>query len=127
MEPSRLPPLLAMIDDPYRAATSERTTWQSEAERHSEHEPSRWRRTLGIGLGAIAAVAAIGAGVVYFLQSRHYESTDDAFVDGYMTQIAPRIAGPVVALEFSDNQHVSQGQTLVLIDPHDYQVKLDQA
>jgi membrane fusion protein, multidrug efflux system len=127
MEPSRLLPLLAMMDDPYRAATSERTTWQSEAERHSEHEPSRWRRTLGIGLGAIAAVAAIGAGVVYFLQSRHYESTDDAFVDGYMTQIAPRIAGPVVALEFSDNQHVTQGQTLVLIDPHDYQVKLDQA
>jgi membrane fusion protein (multidrug efflux system) len=127
MEPSRLLPLLADMDDAHHVLTSERSTWQSDAERHSEHGPSHWRRTLGIALATIIALAVISAGVAYWLQSRNYESTDDAFVDGYMTQISPRVAGPVVALKFSDNQHVTQGQTLVLIDPHDFQVKLDQA
>jgi membrane fusion protein, multidrug efflux system len=114
------------MDDPQHIA-SEGTTRQSDAERPSEYEPSRWRRALGIAIGAIVGLTAIGAGVVYWLQSRNYESTNDAFVDGYMMQMAPRVAGPVVALEFSDNQHVTRGQTLVLIDRHDYQVKLDQA
>src|SRR5689334_2609795 len=117
MEPSRLLPLLAMMDDPHRASASERTTWQSDAERSSEHKPSHWWRTLGIiALGGIVAVAVMGAGVLYWRESRNHESTDDAFIDGYMTQIAPRVAGPVVALEFSDNQHVNQGQTLVRLD-----------
>ena len=41
--------------------------------------------------------------------------------------MAPRVAGQVTKLLFADNQHVSAGQTLVLIDPRDYQAKLDQA
>ena len=127
MEPSRLAPLLAIMDDPYRFSASERATWQSDAERQSERRRGHWRHALGISLAVVVALAVVAAGAVYWLQSRNYESTDDAFIDGYMTQIAPRVAGPVVTLEFSDNQHVTQGETLVLIDPHDYQVKLDQA
>ncbi len=41
--------------------------------------------------------------------------------------MAPRVAGQVTKLLFADNQHVSAGQTLVLIDPRDFQAKLDQA
>jgi membrane fusion protein (multidrug efflux system) len=48
-------------------------------------------------------------------------------VDGYVTQMAPQVAGRVTSLKFVDNEHVQAGQTLVLIDPRDYQVRLDQA
>ena len=115
------------MDDPYPVSDRERSTWQSDAERQSETAAPVWRHPLGIVLAAVLGIAIIGAGTLYWLHGRHYESTDDAFVDGYVTQLAPQVAGRVTALEFADNEHVAAGQSLVLIDPRDYQVKLDQA
>jgi membrane fusion protein (multidrug efflux system) len=65
-------------------------------------------------------------GLLYGLDARHFETTDDAFVDSYTTQVAPRVGGQVTQLLFTDNQHVLAGQILLLIDPADYQAKLDQ-
>lgn len=115
------------MDDPYPVAERDRATWQSEAEQRAEQPPSRWRRPLLIAVGALASVVIITAGVIYWLHARHFETTDDAFVDGYVTQMAPQVAGRVIALKFVDNEHVEAGQTLLQIDPRDYQVKLDQA
>ncbi|MGD0104974.1 MAG: HlyD family secretion protein [Rhodopila sp.] len=90
-------------------------------------KPRSLKRILGFTLGAIVLVAVLVAGTLYWLDARHFESTDDASVDAYMTQMAPRVAGQVTRLLFADNQHVSAGQTLMLIDPRDLQAKLDQA
>jgi membrane fusion protein (multidrug efflux system) len=86
----------------------------------------RFKRILGFTIGGIIVVALIVGGTVYWLDARHFESTDDAAVDSYSTQVASRVAGQVTKLLFADNQHVSAGQTLVLIDPRDFQAKLDQ-
>jgi membrane fusion protein, multidrug efflux system len=86
-----------------------------------------FKRILGFTSGAIVLLALIGGGTRYWLNARHFETTDDAFVDSYTTQMAPRVAGQVTKLLFADNEHVSAGQTLLLIDPRDYQAKLDQA
>ena len=115
------------MDDLHPVAERERATWQSDAERRLGRDPRRWRRPLLIALGLLAGLVIIGAGTAYWLNERHFETTDDAFVDGYVTQVAPRISGQVIALKFVDNEPVQAGQTLVLIDPRDYQVKLDQA
>jgi membrane fusion protein (multidrug efflux system) len=114
------------MDELYSAPVRDRATWQSDAERHAGWQPPR-RRLLGIALAGLVTLIVIGAGVVYWLHARHYSTTDDAFVDGYVTQVAPQVAGRVTALKFTDNEHVTAGQVLVLIDPRDYQVKLDQA
>jgi membrane fusion protein (multidrug efflux system) len=84
-------------------------------------------RILRLSLVALALLAVLAGGTLYWLDARHYESTDDAFIDAYTSQIAPRVAGQVTALLFADNQHVTAGQVLVRIDPRDYQAKLDQA
>jgi len=55
-----------------------------------------------------------------------YESTDDAFIEGDVTPIAPQVAGRVLRLLVTDNQSVNQGDVLLEIDPSDYQAKLDQ-
>jgi membrane fusion protein (multidrug efflux system) len=102
-------------------------TWQTEAEQQADQGPPRWRRPLGIALGVVVALVLIGAAVAWWLHARQFVSTDDAFIDGYVTQTAPQVAGRVTALKFADNEHVAAGQTLVLIDPRDYQAKLDQA
>jgi membrane fusion protein (multidrug efflux system) len=77
---------------------------------------------LALVLGGLGA-----GGTYYWLSQRHFESTDDAFVDGHVSQVAPQIAGRVVALLVADNQVVAAGQELVTIDPRDMAVRLDQA
>ena len=74
------------------------------------------RRSLGPSIGIVAVLAMIIAGTLYWLDTRHFETTDDAFIDTYTTQVAPRVAGQVTKLLFADNQHVTAGQTLLLIE-----------
>ncbi|HBK07072.1 MAG TPA: HlyD family secretion protein [Acetobacteraceae bacterium] len=85
------------------------------------------KRVVGPVIGILVVLGMIGAGTMYWLSTRDFETTDDAFVDAYTTQMAPRVGGQVTKLLFADNQHVSAGQMLLQIDPADYQAKLDQA
>ncbi len=84
-------------------------------------------RIIGLSVGGVVLLAIIGGGVSYWLATRNWVSTDDAQVDAFTTQMAPRVSGQVTKLLFADNQHVTAGQVLVEIDPRDYQAKLDQA
>ncbi|MGO8699470.1 MAG: HlyD family secretion protein [Limisphaerales bacterium] len=78
-----------------------------------------------IGIAAVAAVAAVG---VYYLRFiAPFESTDDAFIEGDATPIAPQVAGQVVRLLVRDNQDVNAGDLLLEIDPRVYQARVDQA
>jgi membrane fusion protein (multidrug efflux system) len=79
--------------------------------------------------GVIAgAVLIILAALAYWWYSRHYEDTDDAFIDGYIVQVSPtKVSGYVVTLPITDNQLVHRGDLLLEIDPRDYQLALDQA
>ena len=82
---------------------------------------TRWK----IGGVVLAVVLAVAA--VVWLRSRGHESTDDAQVDGYVTQIAPRVGGTVLKVNIVDHQAVKAGDVLVEIDPRDYQIALDKA
>jgi membrane fusion protein (multidrug efflux system) len=88
---------------------------------------SYFRRMLPYLVGGAVLAALIVAGVLYWLNARHYESTDDAFVDAHVANISSQISGRVINVLFDDNQRVATGQTLIEIDPRDYQEKLDQA
>jgi len=77
-------------------------------------------------LPAIAAVILILLGVYGAIMATHYQSTDDAFVEGRIISVAPRVSGPVVNLLVDDNQPVKKGDLLLEIDPNDYRVKLMQ-
>lgn len=73
-------------------------------------------------------VLAIAAGLgSWWYSSRGWESTDDAFIDAHMVRVAPQVAGRVLRVQVDDNQLVRHGETLVEIDPADFQAKLDQA
>jgi membrane fusion protein (multidrug efflux system) len=72
----------------------------------------------------VAAVAAIGGGVTYYLYSLSYESTDDAFLDGHVVAVSPRVAGHVAKVYVTDNQWVKQGDLLAELDPRDFEASL---
>jgi len=79
----------------------------------------------GIIAGVIVVVLAVG--LFIWLRSRGSESTDDAQVDGRITQIAARVGGTVIKVSVDNNQAVPAGAVLVQIDPRDYQIALDRA
>jgi len=72
-------------------------------------------------------LGAIGAGGYHYWQSRDYESTDDAYIQGHLVSVSARVSGNIVAVHVKDNQHVPQGELLVEVDPRDYQIDLERA
>ena len=86
------------------------------------------RRKLGLTVIA-AVVVTIGAasGAYWTMVSRHYQSTDDAYVNGNVVQITPQISGTVVSIGADDTQFVKAGQPLVRLDQADAKVALDEA
>jgi membrane fusion protein, multidrug efflux system len=88
-------------------------------------KPKRRAKTLLIGLAAL--VLLTGTTGYYLLFVAPFESTDDAFIDGYITQVSSRVPGQVLRLLVRDNEWVKSGQLLVQLDPRDYQASLAQA
>jgi len=88
---------------------------------------SLWsRRPIGVLIGLTVLVVLIVLAVLFFLNARHFESTDDAFIDTHLVRIAPRISGRVSRVLVDDNQFVHAGQDLVEIDPRDELARLNQ-
>jgi membrane fusion protein, multidrug efflux system len=89
--------------------------------------PRKRKQRLKI-LAGVAVLIALAAVIFYYVRFvAPYESTDDAFIDGYVTLISPRVPGQVTRLLVTDNQEVKKGDVLVEIDPRDYEASLAQA
>ena len=72
-------------------------------------------------------VVGIIAGIAWYLHARHYESTDDAFIDGRPVLVSPQVTGSIVSVDVTDNQIVKTGDLLATIDPRNYKAAVDQA
>ena len=96
-------------------------------EKSGKKPMSRGKRIIYTFVGLLILATLITAGVLYWLHSRHFETTDDAFIDGNISQVATQVAGRVTRIAFQDNQEVKAGQVLLELDPRDFQVRLDQA
>ena len=80
-----------------------------------------------IGLTALVVVVLAGSG--WWLDSRHFETTDDAQVDGHFHAISTRTPGTVVRIDpqVQNNHFVQAGTLLIELDPADDDVALAQA
>lgn len=72
-------------------------------------------------------IIAIIAGVMYYLNGRWYESTDDAYVQGNIIQITPQVSGTVVGIFADDGDFVHAGDTLIRLDQTEAEVALNEA
>ncbi len=79
--------------------------------------------------GAVPLVALTAAwyGHQWWTVGRFIESTDDAYVGGDITVIAPKVAGFISAVAVTDNQAVHAGDLLLKLDDRDYRAALDRA
>jgi membrane fusion protein, multidrug efflux system len=92
----------------------------------ADRKPLLRRPLVALPLAMLLAAAVVGL-VLWWLEARHWESTDDAFVDAHMVRVGPQVAGRVARVLVDDNQAVKPGDVLLEIDPADLQVRLDQA
>ena len=88
---------------------------------------NRARKKALSGVAAAVLLAGMGYGVYWALVLNHFESTDNAYVQGHVVQITPQLAGTVKAIAADDTDHVKAGQWLVRLDPADAQIALEQA
>ncbi|MBV8092600.1 MAG: biotin/lipoyl-binding protein, partial [Acetobacteraceae bacterium] len=66
----------------------------------------------------------VAFGVPWIQHALTTVSTDDAYVNGYVTFVAPRVAGQVLRVLVEDNDRVNKGDVLVELDPKPYQVQV---
>jgi len=90
-------------------------------------KPPLWKRPLFVLIAIVVVIALLVIGTIALIDSRHHETTDDAFIDGTASQIAAQAAGRVSRLYVNDNQQVHRGDPLVDIATADIVAKVDQA
>ena len=91
---------------------------RSSAAEQKKKRPFFQRPFVVLAIAALAIIAIFYAATV-LLHAMTHETTDDAFINGHIITIAPKIAGRVLAVAVNDNQQVKKGDVLVEIDPRD--------
>ncbi len=75
----------------------------------------------------VVAVVCVAGFLYWWFFLRNFVSTDDAYVKADSAQISSRIPGTVAKVFVENDYAVNVGETLVELDPKDYQVALDRA
>ncbi|AJE46484.1 HlyD family secretion protein [Celeribacter indicus] len=88
---------------------------------------ARLNRKKLVGGLLCAAAIALAATAWIWVRSGTDISTDNAYVRGDVTSLAPKVGGYVTAVEVHDNQSVKAGDVLFRIDDRDYRARLAQA
>jgi membrane fusion protein (multidrug efflux system) len=80
-------------------------------------------------IGGVVLIVILIVGVPWVMRSLNTVSTDDAYVNGHVTIVAPRISGQVARVFVDDNNRVHKGDLLVQLDkvPYEVQVNIAQA
>ncbi|RXH57829.1 HlyD family secretion protein [Granulicella sibirica] len=110
------------------SGTTEVKETSAPAASQTEATPKKSSATKRLIAGAILLVAVI-AGLIYWLHARHFETTDDAAIDGHFASLSTRIAGTVTYVnpDVENNHTVAAGTLLLALDPRDYEAELEHA
>jgi membrane fusion protein (multidrug efflux system) len=81
------------------------------------------RRVILIVIGLLLVAGGVG----YWLYARQFEDTDDAQIDGNISNVSSRVTGTVKTVHVVENQAVKLGEPLVDLDPADLEVAVDAA
>jgi membrane fusion protein (multidrug efflux system) len=87
------------------------------------HKPAR-SRVVRIGVAIVILIGLIAA-IPWVIHALNTVSTDDAYVNGHVTFVAPRVPGQVTNVFVDDNNRVHKGDLLVQLDKEPYQVQVN--
>jgi membrane fusion protein (multidrug efflux system) len=113
--------------EPTRPTTSadSESAHDAEVPQPAAAEP-RTKRPLWIWIaGGVVVLLALTKVVPFTINAFRTVSTDDAYVNGHVTFVAPRVPGQVVRVLVDDNNRVKRGNLLVQLDQEPYRVQVD--
>lgn len=85
------------------------------------------KRTLLVGaLGVVVLAVLLVFGTPWVEAMLNTVSTDDAFVNGHVTFVAPRVAGQISRVLVDDNNRVHKGELLAELDKEPYRVAVSE-
>ena len=90
-------------------------------------KPTSRRRLLLTLLAVAVLVGAIGYGLYALLIGSRYVTTDNAYVGADVAEVTPLVSGQVQAIPVVETETVRRGQPLVILDPADARIAVDQA
>jgi membrane fusion protein (multidrug efflux system) len=89
-------------------------------------KPARKRKLLA-GVAGVAFLAVLVVfGIPWVAAMLNTVSTDDAYVNGHVTFVAPRVAGQISRVLVDDNNRVHKGDLLAELDKEPYRVALSE-
>src|ERR1700761_9611252 len=88
----------------------------------SSPPPPRRRKLLYGALGALVLIVVLAFGIPYVHHALNTVSTDDAYVNGHVTFVAPRVGGQIVKVLVDDNNRVHKGDLIAELDKEPYQI-----
>jgi membrane fusion protein (multidrug efflux system) len=110
------------------AITEQPQPAQADTQTKETGRRSRLLRRLWRPVAGLAVAVALGVTASWwFTEGRYIESTDNAYVQGDIAVLSPRIEGDVAAIQVADNQRVRAGDPLIVLDPTDWRSRLAQA
>ncbi|MHA7968006.1 HlyD family secretion protein [Rhizobium sp. CAU 1783] len=102
---------------------------QSDAATEAPAAPAAKKRrnpVLPVILAALVAGAA-WYGYGWWTEGRFMVSTEDAYIEGDIAIVSPKVGGYVKSVDVKSNQLVKAGDRLVTLDDGDYRIAVDQA
>ena len=95
-------------------------------QKEEESQPKKKNKTFLI---ILIAMVVFGGwfGITKYVHAQHHEETDDAQIEADIFPVIPRVTGYVKEIRVNDNQIVHKGDTLIVIDDRDYNIKLKEA
>ncbi|HEY2617184.1 MAG TPA: HlyD family secretion protein [Acetobacteraceae bacterium] len=85
------------------------------------------KRTLLAGVLGVAVLAVLVVfGIPWVEEMLSTVSTDDAYVNGHVTFVAPRVAGQISRVLVDDNNRVRKGDLLAQLDKEPYRVAVSE-
>jgi membrane fusion protein (multidrug efflux system) len=91
-----------------------------------ETEPKKRSKVFLIIL-IVMVIGGVWFGISKYTHGQHHEETDDAQIEADIIPVIPRVSGYVKEVYVNDNQMVSKGDTLLIIDDRDYKIALMQS
>ena len=93
---------------------------------HHAGKSSRKRKLLAGVLGVVVVAVLLVFGIPWVKEMLNTVSTDDAFVNGHVTFVAPRVAGQISRVRVDDNNRVHKGDLLAELDKEPYRIAVSE-
>lgn len=79
------------------------------------------------GIAILVVAVGLVLGIRWWLEARSYTSTDDAFIQATMVQVAPKVGGRISRVLTNTGDRVRQGQVLACLETEDLEANARKA